>query len=100
MFIRCCSKEASLTSVNYVILYKVIAMATNVIDSEIRKFLPLLGKEDKKSLLTIIKNFLNLKESSDNKRSDEHEDNSSIDYTKYRFPVSDIKFNRDEINER
>lgn len=72
-------------------------MATNVFDAEIRKYLPLLGNEEKKSLLSIIKNFLHITDS--NKKSPNPEQ-SSIDYTKYHFPVSAIKFNRDEINER
>ncbi len=74
-------------------------MAANVIDAEIRKFLPLLGNEDKKSLLTIIKNFLHSDDPNDNKNAQKR-NQSSIDYTKYRYPVSVIKFNRDEINER
>ena len=73
-------------------------MAANTFDTEIRKYLPLLGNEEKKSLLTIIKNFLHIEGRSE-KISEPHR-SSSIDYTKYRFPVSAIKFNRDEINER
>ena len=73
-------------------------MAANTFDSEIRKFLPLLGNEEKKSLLTIIKSFLHIEEHSN--KDNQNKKTSSIDYTKYRFPVSAIKFNRDEINER
>jgi len=36
-------------------------MAANIFDAEIRKYLPLLGNEDKQSLLTIIKKFFILK---------------------------------------
>ncbi|MCD6012353.1 MAG: hypothetical protein K0Q79_2215 [Flavipsychrobacter sp.] len=74
-------------------------MAVNTFDTEIRKYLPLLGNEEKKSILDIIKKILHIEtvarqDNNINKRG------THIDYTKYRFPVSDIKFNRDEINER
>jgi len=36
-------------------------MATKSLDAEINKFLPLLGNDEKKSLLGVIKSFLNLK---------------------------------------
>ena len=36
-------------------------MAAKSLDVEIQKYLPLLGKEEKKSLLGVIKSFLNLK---------------------------------------
>ena len=74
-------------------------MAANAIDIEIRKFLPLLGNEEKKSLLKVIKNFLHMEAAEDKKKGPE-KGSSSIDYAKYRYPVSSIKFNRDEINER
>jgi hypothetical protein len=74
-------------------------MATNLFDAEIRKFLPLLGNEEKKSILTIIKNFLQKKDQQTDKKQEDQK-SSFVDYNKYRYPVSDIKFNRDEINER
>ena len=36
-------------------------MATGALDFEIQKYLPLLGNEEKQSLLSVIKSFLNLK---------------------------------------
>ena len=36
-------------------------MVTSALDSEIQKFLPLLGNEEKQSLLSVIKSFLSLK---------------------------------------
>ncbi len=36
-------------------------MITGGIDTEIQKYLPLLGNEEKQSLLSVIKSFLNLK---------------------------------------
>ena len=36
-------------------------MNTALLDTEIKKYLPLLGNEEKMSLLTVIKSFLNLK---------------------------------------
>ena len=36
-------------------------MAAKSLDTEIQKYLPLLGNEEKKSLLGVIKSFLNLK---------------------------------------
>jgi len=71
-------------------------MSANTFDAEIRKYLSLLGNEQKKSLLGIIKSFLS---AGHNKKEDPKKP-PLIDYTKYHFPVSDIKFNRDEINER
>ena len=73
-------------------------MAANIFDAEIRKYLPLLGNEEKQSLLTIIKKILHIEEP--NEKLPQSPKSSAIDYTKYRFAVSAIKFNRDEINER
>ena len=73
-------------------------MAANTFDAEIRKFLPMLGNEEKQSLLTIIKRFLHIEDHSN--KDTQNKKHSSFDYTKYRFPESSIKFNRDEINER
>ena len=72
-------------------------MTANVFDAEIKKFLPMLDNEEKRSLLTIIKNFLQLEK---HNKGGKNSGSSSIDYTKYHFPASAIKFNRDEINER
>jgi hypothetical protein len=73
-------------------------MTANIIDAEIRKYVSLMGSEDKKSLLNMIKNILHLDTVSKDKNSKQK--SPLVDYTKYRFPVSQIKFNRDEINER
>lgn len=59
----------------------------------------MLGNEEKKSLLSIIKTFLHIEEHT-NKNNDQAPRASTPDYAKYRFPISEIKFNRDEINER
>ena len=75
-------------------------MADNIFDMEIRKFLPLLENKDKKSLLTIIKEFLRLEEQPSSNKGKQKPESIEIDYSKYHFPVSAIKFNRDEINER
>jgi len=40
-------------------------MAAATLDSEIKKYLPLLGNEEKQSLLTVIKSFLHLKTNND-----------------------------------
>ncbi len=73
-------------------------MTANIIDAEIRKYVSLMGSEDKKSLLNMIKNILHL--DTVNKDKNPKQKSPLVDYTKYRFPVSQIKFNRDEINER
>src|SRR4051812_29624841 len=39
-------------------------MATGALDAEINKYLPLLGNEEKSSLLVVIKSFLSLKKES------------------------------------
>ena len=75
-----------------------VVMAANIFDAEIRKYLPMLGNEQKKSVLTIIRNFLHIEDPKE--KISKPPKSSSIDYTRYRFPVSAIKFNRDEINER
>ena len=54
---------------------------TNTVDEEIEKYLPLLSDEQKEILLEHIKGMID-----------------KVDYTRYRFPVSDIKFDRGEIN--
>ncbi len=36
-------------------------MITGALDSEIQKYLPLLGNEEKQSILSVIKSFLSLK---------------------------------------
>ena len=56
---------------------------TNTVDEEIEKYLPLLSDEQKEIILARIKGLL-----------------AKFDYTKYTFPVDDIKFDRGEINER
>ena len=72
-------------------------MAVNVYEDEIKRFLPLLGNEEKISLLQTIKAFLHL---SKKDAMVPEKPPTQIDYSKYSFPVSSIKFNRDEINER
>ena len=74
-------------------------MAANFIDTEIRKYLPMLGIEEKKSLLDTIKAFLHIPDTG-KKNNEPKQGNSSIDYSLYHFPTTAIKFNRDEINER
>jgi hypothetical protein len=37
-------------------------MATTSIDKEIEKFLPLLGKDEKQAILSVIKSFMKLRE--------------------------------------
>lgn len=54
---------------------------TNTVDEEIEKYLPLLSDEQKEILLKQIKAMLD-----------------KVDYARYRFPVSDIKFDRGEMN--
>lgn len=71
-------------------------MSANALDVEIRKYLSLLGNEDKRSLLTMLKELLVIRKTEQPKPGP----NSEIDYSKFRFPVSQIKFDRDEINER
>lgn len=72
-------------------------MAANAVDVEIRKYLSMLDADGKKTMLEVTKGFINAAHKQTN-ISDSS--NSSIDYTRYRYPVSAIKFNRDEINER
>ena len=46
-----------------------------VLDTEIQKYLPLLGNEEKKSLLSVIKSFLSLRnEQSDQVKIDDDKD--------------------------
>ena len=40
-------------------------MAAATLDGEIKKYLPLLGNDEKQSLLTVIKSFLHLKTNND-----------------------------------
>ena len=64
-------------------------MATGVLDTEIKKYLPLLGIEEKKSLLSVIKSFLNLK----NDASDEidiQQYNKEIDAAMARIDNGDM----------
>ncbi len=72
-------------------------MAANTFDAEIRKYLSLLDNEGKKSLLNIIKDFFKVSQRGENGKQPK---STSLDYSKFHFPVSDIKYNRDEINER
>jgi hypothetical protein len=72
-------------------------MAANAVDVEIRKYLSMLDADGKKSMLEVIKGFINATHKQTNILGS---NNFSIDYTRYRYPVSAIKFNRDEINER
>jgi hypothetical protein len=71
-------------------------MAANAFDAEIRKYLSLLGNEEKKSLLYIIKNFFSPSQKDNNIQPEK----TLLDYSKFHFPVSDIKYDRDEINGR
>ncbi len=71
-------------------------MSASAFDAEIRKYLSLLGSDEKKSILDTLKNLVNA--ASRAKKSEPTP--PSIDYSKYKFPVSKIKFDRDEINER
>ena len=66
-------------------------MISDELGSEIKKYFSLLKNGDKKTILNMMKHFLQIKRKNTL---------AKIDYTKYRFPVSAIKFNRDEINER
>ena len=50
-------------------------MATARLDTEIQKYLPLLGNEEKKTLLSVIKSFLHLKKET-------HEEISAEKYNK------------------
>jgi hypothetical protein len=52
-------------------------MTTAALDTEIQKYLPLLGNEEKQSLLGVIKSFLNLK--NDNPVGDIPQYNKEID---------------------
>ncbi len=68
-------------------------------DAEIRKFLPLLGNNEKRSLLDKIKSLLHIADAPEVANSPKPEP-SGIDYSQYRFPVAAVKFDRGEINER
>lgn len=68
------------------------------LDAEIKKYVSLLGNEQKRSLLNTIKSLLNIVSPGKNNKPDKG--NSSIDYSQFNFPASAIKFDRDEINER
>jgi hypothetical protein len=74
-------------------------MDANLLDTEIRKYLSLLGNKEKKSLLEVIKSLLHITNNDKENRKPANT-SSSVDYNKYQFPESSIKFNRDEINER
>lgn len=54
-------------------------MTTGVLDIEIQKYLPLLGNEEKKSLLSVIKSFLNLKSAEHDEVVDIEQYNKEID---------------------
>ncbi len=74
-------------------------MATHSVDAQIRKYLPLLGSKEKYSLLDKIKALLHVS----NLQKSTHEtpaEHTLIDYNKYHFSPADIKFNREEMNEK
>ncbi|MES2702964.1 MAG: hypothetical protein V4649_10010 [Bacteroidota bacterium] len=70
----------------------------NSLDAEINKYLPFLGNDEKKSLLSTIRSFLTLKKNTGIAAPPDKK--PTIDYSAYKFPASKIKFDRDEINER
>lgn len=74
-------------------------MAASAVDIEIRKYLSMLDADGKKSLLEVIKGYINSGTTS-KKTKTSGGNNSAIDYTLYKYPTSNIKFNRDEKNER
>ncbi|MCW3121497.1 MAG: hypothetical protein JWQ38_989 [Flavipsychrobacter sp.] len=63
-------------------------MISNKLDSEIKKYFALLKSGDKETILNIMRGFL---------QSKKQNAFPKIDYTKYRFPISAIKINRNEI---
>ncbi len=68
-------------------------MAANLIDTEIRKFLPLLALEDKRALLDKIKTLLHISDSGKQIKP-EQKQRPLVDYSKYHFPSSAIKVDR------
>jgi hypothetical protein len=74
-------------------------MAVNLIDSEIRKFLPFLGMEDKRMLLDKIKSILHINLSG-NQAPSLHQPSAQINYDNYHFSPTAIKMDRGEVNER
>lgn len=70
----------------------------STLDTEIQKYISLLGTQQKKTLLDTIKGLLHV--SGEKKESKSQVSKNSVDYTQYRFPASSVKFNREEINER
>jgi predicted transcriptional regulator len=72
-------------------------MTSTLLDTEINKYLPLLGTEEKMSLLTVIKSFLNLKkENPDNINIEEY--NKEIDEAMAR--IDNGKFTNHEDVEK
>ena len=56
-----------------------MAMATGALDFEIQQSLPLLGNEEKQSLLSVIRSFLSLRK----------EGGNAIDITQYNRDIDD-----------
>ena len=56
-------------------VYIIHIMSATSVDAEIKKYLPFLGNDEKRSLLVVIKSFLNL-------RKDKLDDNSVEQYNK------------------
>ena len=62
------------------------------LDNEILKYLPLLGNEEKKSLLSVIKSFLSLKNDSETLSIEEYNDEireSEAEYEKGNYITQD-----------
>ena len=77
-------------------LYKLNVMNA-AIDEEIQKYLPLLGNEEKKSLLGIIKSFINLKK--DNYEIDAEQDNKEIEEALIQYKTGNYKTQDDTEKE-
>jgi hypothetical protein len=58
---------------------KAVFMPSISIDNQIKKYLPLLGSEEKKSILTVIQSFVKLKNEAGNNQLSVDEYNKEID---------------------
>jgi hypothetical protein len=75
-------------------------MATMSLDDQIKKYLPLLGKEKKKSILSEIKSYLSLKEAPKKMTREEFiiQYNKELDEAEARMDAGDF-YTQEEVEE-
>ena len=72
-------------------------MATMSLDNQIKKYLPLLGNDEKQSLLSVIKSFLTLKDETAPKRLTIEQYNNELDEAEKRYDAGEFTSLEDAI---